>query len=34
MIAVIFEVTPKDGQKGHYLDIAATMRPMVEQVDG
>ena len=34
MIAVIFEVTPKDGQKGHYLDIAATMRPMVEQVEG
>ena len=34
MIAVIFGVTPKDGQKGNYLDIAATMRPMVEKVEG
>ena len=34
MIAVIFEVTPKDGQKTHYLDIAATMHPMVEQGKG
>ena len=34
MIAVIFEVTPKDGQKSHYLDIAATMRPIVEQAEG
>lgn len=34
MIVVIFEVTSKDGQKGNYLDIAATMRPMVEKVEG
>ena len=34
MIAVIFEVTPKDGQKGNYLDIAATMRPIVDKVEG
>ena len=34
MIAVIFEVISKDGQKGNYLDIAATMRPMVEKVEG
>ena len=34
MITVIFGVTPKDGQKGNYLDIAATIRPMVEKVEG
>lgn len=34
MIAIIFEVMPAEGQKDAYLDIAATMRPMVEQVDG
>jgi heme-degrading monooxygenase HmoA len=34
MIAIIFEVMPADGQKDAYLDIAATMRPMVEQVEG
>jgi heme-degrading monooxygenase HmoA len=34
MIAIIFEVMPADGQKEAYLDIAATMRPMVEQVEG
>lgn len=34
MIAIIFELIPADGQKDTYLDIAATMRPMVEQVDG
>ena len=34
MIAVIFEVEPAEGQKDQYLDIAATMRPMVSQVEG
>ncbi|MGB0498254.1 MAG: antibiotic biosynthesis monooxygenase family protein [Rubricella sp.] len=34
MIAVIFEVRPAEGRKEHYLDIAAAMRPMVEEVEG
>ena len=34
MIAVIFEVHPTEGRKNDYLDIAAQMRPMVEQVQG
>lgn len=34
MIAIIFEVMPAEGQKDAYLDIAATMRPMVEEVEG
>ena len=34
MIAVIFEVHPKDGRKDEYLDIAAQMRPLVEEVEG
>ena len=34
MIAIIFEVEPADGQKQAYLDIAAAMRPMVEDIDG
>ena len=34
MIAVIFEVQIADGRKADYLEIAAEMRPLVEQVDG
>lgn len=34
MIAVIFEVTPADGRKQQYLDIAAGLRPILEQIDG
>lgn len=34
MIAVIFEVTPATGQKDIYLDIAAAMRPLVDEVEG
>src|SRR5262245_12742420 len=34
MIAVIFEVTPQDGCQQQYLDIAAALRPMLEQIDG
>lgn len=34
MIAVIFEVWPAPGRKQEYLDIAAGLRPLLEQVDG
>ncbi|WP_170326484.1 antibiotic biosynthesis monooxygenase family protein [Ruegeria arenilitoris] len=34
MIAVIFEVEPQEGRQGEYLDIAAEMRPMLEEIDG
>ena len=34
MIAVIFEVWPKDGERSGYLDLAATLRPILEQHDG
>ncbi len=34
MIAIIFEVIPAKGEKEHYLDIAAAMRPLAEKVEG
>ncbi|MCZ0813795.1 MAG: antibiotic biosynthesis monooxygenase family protein [Pseudomonadota bacterium] len=34
MIAVIFEVEPAEGQQEPYLDMAAKMRPLAEQVEG
>lgn len=34
MIAVIFEVIPAPGRKQEYLDIAAELRPELEQQDG
>ena len=34
MIAVIFEVTPNEGRKQEYLDIAADLRPMLGKIDG
>jgi heme-degrading monooxygenase HmoA len=34
MIAVIFEVWPADGHKQTYLDIAARLKPELEQIDG
>jgi heme-degrading monooxygenase HmoA len=34
MIAIIFEVTPHPDRKQEYLDIAAGLRPLLEQVDG
>ena len=34
MIAVIFEVWPADGQMKTYLDIAASLRPDLEKIDG
>lgn len=35
MIAVIFEVEPAgDNQRAAYMDIAAGLRPLLEQIDG
>lgn len=34
MIAVIFEVWPADGRRQDYLDIAAALRPLLDQIDG
>lgn len=34
MIAVIFEVWPAEGERQHYLDIAASLRPLLSQIDG
>jgi heme-degrading monooxygenase HmoA len=34
MIAVIFEVWPQEGQQQEYLDIAAKLRPLLDDVDG
>ena len=34
MIAVIFEVTPREGQRDAYLAIAADLRPLLDGIDG
>lgn len=34
MIAVIFEVVPREGQGDAYLDAAARLRPILEKIDG
>ena len=34
MIAVIFEVTPREGARGAYLDHAAALRAELERMDG
>jgi heme-degrading monooxygenase HmoA len=34
MIAVIFEVWPADGRRQEYLDIAASLKPLLERIDG
>jgi heme-degrading monooxygenase HmoA len=34
MLAVIFEVEPRDGQLETYLQIAAQLRPELEKIDG
>lgn len=34
MIAIIFEVWPAAGRRQEYLDLAASLRPLLEQVDG
>lgn len=34
MIAVIFEVEPAEGRKRAYLDLAAELRPLLEEIEG
>lgn len=34
MIAVIFELEPREGMMGPYLEIAAELKPILEQIDG
>lgn len=34
MIAVIFEFTPRDGEREAYFDHAAALRPLLAQIDG
>jgi heme-degrading monooxygenase HmoA len=34
MIAVIFEVWPKTERKQEYLDLAAKLRPLLDEIDG
>jgi heme-degrading monooxygenase HmoA len=34
MIAVMFEVTPHPAHRQAYLDRAASLRPLLEQIDG
>ncbi len=34
MIAVLFEVTPREGRKSEYLGIAASLRPQLEKMEG
>jgi len=34
VVAVIFEVWPADGRRQEYLDLAAALRPRLEQIDG
>ncbi len=34
MIAVIFEVWPREGHRQEYLDIAASLRPQLDTIDG
>ncbi|MGR3781145.1 MAG: antibiotic biosynthesis monooxygenase family protein [Albimonas sp.] len=34
MIAVIFEVVPKEGRRQPYLDMAADLRPLLAEVEG
>ena len=34
MIAVIFEVEPREGRRQAYLDIAAELKPRLEAIDG
>ena len=34
MIAIIFEVWPCEGGRDEYLDIAASLRPHLEAIDG
>jgi heme-degrading monooxygenase HmoA len=34
VIAVIFEVWPAEGRRAEYLELAATLKPLLQQIDG
>jgi heme-degrading monooxygenase HmoA len=34
VIAVIFEVWPREGHRQEYLDLAAALRPLLQEIDG
>jgi|SRR5689334_3732262 len=34
MFSVIFEVLPKEGRRGEYLELAKNLRPILEKMDG
>jgi heme-degrading monooxygenase HmoA len=34
VIGIIFEVWPAEGRKQEYLDIAAKLRPLLDQIEG
>jgi len=34
MVAVIFEVWPAQGRSAEYLELAASLRPELEKIDG
>jgi heme-degrading monooxygenase HmoA len=34
MVAVIFEVTPDEGQREQYFNIAAELKPLLEKMEG
>ena len=34
MIAVIFEASPAEGERAHYLDLAAALLPDLQDMDG
>ncbi len=34
MMAVVFEVWPAEGERNHYLDLAAELRPELDGIDG
>ena len=34
MIAVLFEAWPAANESGHYLDLAAALRPKLDKIDG
>lgn len=34
MIAVVFEVWPSPEYKGHYLELAAEIKPLLESIEG
>ncbi len=34
MIAVIFELVPKPDRRQEYFDLAASLRPLLEKIDG